>query len=383
MAYPGVAAFSTFGYQNVFIPGYIGDKESQKRLIVGFTLNEDEAALNNYVTVYGADEPKFYYTRYYSPDFARRPHSTGVDMRWADAAERPKAQEGPRFRNQLVEMVRYGTVDYIGDMVVDLSKVGPLIPIRQQTFAGEFMLNRAIQTITALTTSTNYPSGGTTHYYADYGDLANVAVTLGYSANYFGVAGTNTILDGTINDPLIGKVLKHGVLTILKRSNGRIKPQDLMLLMNPNTANRLANTQEIRAYMAQQVGSIDVIKGKEPSLWPTFGLPNPLYGLKVIVDPTVKVTTKQDHVNEDTQGFVVPDGLIAIVARPGGVSGMPGSEGFGSLALWQHKTWAMKPETFPDPQNHRVALTFMDMFAVDLVAPEVTFTIVDAFTATV
>ena len=379
-AYPGVAAFSTFGYQNVYIPGYMGDGELQKRLMVGFTLNEEEFPLNNYVTVFGADEPKFFYNRWYSADFARLPHATGLDMRWADGAERPRAGEGPRFDAVSVETLRYGDLDYIGDQVVDLSKIGPLIPIRQQAMAGKFMLLRAAMTQTELTTSTNYPSSGTKHYYATWTALAADAVAQGYPANYFGVSGVNFIGDGTLNDPLIGKAIKHGVLQILKRSNGRVKPQDLMLLMNPNTANRLANTQEVRVYIAQQINAIDTIKGQgDTAIWPTFGLPNPLYGLKVLVDPTVKVTTKQDHVNEDSQVFVVQDGLFSIIARPGAVSGMPGSEGFGSLALWQDKKFAMKPETFPDPQNRRIALGFADKFAVQLAAPEVTFTIADVF----
>lgn len=380
MAYPAVNVFSTFGYQNVYIPGYMGDGALQSRIMVGFTMNEDEFALNNYVTLFGADEPKFYYQRFYNADFVRVEHATALDARWADGAEIPRAHEGPRSTNQAVELLYYGERDYIGDRVVDLSKVGPLIPIRQNWYATRAMIRRAIQAHTALTTSGNYPSSGTKHYYATWNALATDAVTQGYPANYFGVAATDTIFTGTINDPLCGKALKHGVLQILKRSNGRVKPQDLVLLMNPNTANRLANSQEIRAYMAQQVGSIDVLKGQQPALWPTFGLPNPLYGLKVMVDATTKTTTKQDHVNEDTQAFVIQDGLVCILARPGAVTGMPGSEAFSSLALWQHKKWAMKPETFPDPQNHRVAIQFLDAYTVQLVSPEITWTIADATT---
>lgn len=378
-AYPAVQAFGPAGYQNIYIPGYMGDAESQRRLIVGFTLNEEDYALNNYVTVFGADKPKGFYLRYYSPDMVRVPFGDGKDLRWADGADRPRAGENPRFVNEQFELFRYGDMTFLGDQAEEFSDIGPLIPTIQTAFASQFMVRRTIAAHTALTDSTAYPPGGTVHYYSKYGVLANAAVTLGYNAGYFGVAGTNTVFDGTINDPLLGKMLKHGVVTILKRSNGRVKPQDLMLLMNPNTASRLANTQEIRAYLAQQSNSIDVLQGKGATpLWPTFGLPNPLYGLKVLVDPTTKVTTKQAHTAEDTQTFVIQDGLMSIVARPGGVSGMPGSTGFGSLALWQHKKQAMKPETFPDVENRRVKIAFSDMFVVKLVAPEITFTVADA-----
>jgi hypothetical protein len=381
--YPGIGNFHTFGYHNVYLPGYMGDAETQKRLIVGFTLNDEDFALNNYVTVLGADKPEAYYLRYYSPDFVRVPEAAGKDLRWADGADRPKAGENPRFINQRFELLRFGDQTYLGDMAEDFSDIGPLIPTVQQTFASQFMVRRSIATQTELTTSANYPSAGTTHYYAKYGVLANDSTIVGsgkqYPTGYFGTAGTNTIFDGTINDPLLGKTLKHAVLTILKRSNGRVKPQDLVVMMNPTTASRLANTQEVRAYLAQQANSVDVLKGKgDTPAWPTFGLPNPLYGLKVLVDATTKVAAKQDHVNEDTQSFVVADGLIAVMARPGGVAGMPGSSPLSSLVLWQHKKQAMKPETFPDPENRRLKIAFSDMYVVKLVAPEITFTIKDA-----
>jgi hypothetical protein len=380
MAYPGAGQFSTFGYQNIYIPGYMGDDASQKRLMVGFTLNEEDFALNNYITVLGADKPKFYYMRWASADFVRVPHENGIDLRWADGADRPRAQENPRFTNELVELFRYGDQTTIGELTQEFSEIGPQIPIIQDSFASQFMVRRSLATQTELTTSGNYPTG---HYYADWGDLANAAASLGYPVGYFGAAGTATGADGTINDPLFGKALAHGVKQILRRTNGRVKIQDLMMVMNPNTADRLKNTQEVRAYLAQQAGSLDVLKGKEPSMWPTFGLPNPFYGLKVLVDPTTVTLSKQDHTTVDNQTFLMDDGLVSIVARPGSVAGMPNSAPSGSLTLWQYKKYAMKPSTFPDPENRRLKVAFEDFFTVKLTCPEATFTIGDIFTATV
>lgn len=379
MAYPTIGGFSAPGYQGIYIPGYMGDGETQRRLMVGFTLNEEDFPLNNYISVFPTDVPKFFYNRWNSADAVRVPFGSGDDERWADGAERPRDGEEMRMIAEAVEVFRYGKTSYLGEMAQDLSRVGNLLKINQNVQAGKNMLRRSIQTQTALTDSTNYPTTGTKHYYATWTALAADAVTQGYPANYFGVSGTNFAADGTINDPLLGKALSHGVKQILKRSNGRVGMNDLCILMNPNTADRLKNAQEIRAYMAQQAGSIEVLKGQNPKMWPTFGIPDPLYGLKIIVDGTVKVTSKQDHVNNDTQDFVVGDGLLSIIARPGSVQGMPESEAFGSLALWQHKKYAMKAETFADTYNHRIAYGVSDMFAVKLVAPEITFTIANCF----
>lgn len=374
MAYPTLGQFSTFGYENVYIPGYQGDGESQKRFIVGFTLNEEGFALNNYVTVVGSDKPIAYYQKWKSEDFVRVAHADGVDERWADGSDRPTAPETARFTFIPYELRRYGTHTFLGDMAEQFSDIGSLIPPIQEQFASRFMVRRSIAVQTALTTSGNYPSA-TTHYYAKYGVLANAASSLGYPTGYFGTAGTQTIYDGTLDDPFIKKTINHAVTLILRRSNGTIKPSDLLLVVNPNTAARLSATREIRSYLAQQSGSLEVLKGQTPSMWPTFGLPNPLYGLKVMVDATTKVTAKVDHVNDDSQDWVVADDTIEIVARPGSVAAMSGSRPYSSVVLFQHKKWAMKPETFPDPENHRLKVAFSDMFTAELVAPEITFTI--------
>lgn len=381
MAFPGLGQFSAPGYPNNYIPGYAGDGENQKRFIIGYTLDEASWATGNYLTVLGADKPRAFYPRYLSEDFARVPHATGLDMVWANGAERPKAGEDPRFTNEEYKLERYGKTGFVGDQTEEYSEIGSQVTLLQETYAGQARIFRTIMTQTEMTTSANYASG---NYYADWGDLANDAVTQGYAAGYFGVAGTDTITSGTVNDPLIYKFFDHAVRKILLKSNGRIQSKDLIAVMNPTTAARLAKTQEIRVFNAQQSGSINYTQGKAPyEYWPTMGLPNPLYGLKILVDPTVKVAAKQDHVNAGTQAFAIPDGQITILARPGSITGVNGSVPFSSLVLWQHKKDAMKPMTEVDPFNKRIKVGFEDMFVVKLVGGDISFNITDVFTATV
>lgn len=377
MAFPGLGQYSTFGYPNVFIPGYMGDGEAQKRFIVGYTLDEDAFALNQYTTVVGADKPIFYYMKWNSQDFVRVPHATGLDLQWHDGTDRPSAQENPRFTNILVELQRYGDHTFIGEMTEEFSDIGSMIPIIQESFATQFMVRRAIAVQTALTTAANYPSDGTTHQYTKYGILATNASTLGYSASYFGTAGTDNIYNGTLDDPFIKKTIAHAVRLILLRSNGRVKASDLCIVISPWTAARLAATKEIRSYNAQSPVSIDYTKGTGDFPAASFGLPNPLYGLKVIIEGTTKNTAKQDHVNADVQSFVMANDQLTIMARPGSVSGMAGSSAYSSVVVFQHKKWAMKPETFVDPENHRTKVAFSDFFAVEMTAPELTFSIDD------
>lgn len=382
MAYPTLGQFSTPGYANTFIPGYAGDGESQKQFIVGWTLNEEAFAFNAYVTVVGADKPVFYYRKYKSEDFVRVSASDQAMRTWADGADMPKTPAGARFTNLLVELRRWGEHDFIGDMSEDYSDIGSQIPLLQKTLASRAMVQRAIDVQAALTTSGEYPSTGTTHYYAKWGVLANDSTIVGsgqtYPTGYFGTAGTNTAYDGTLDDPLFAKMLNHMMGIIQRRTNSQVQPKDLALVLNPNTAARLAKSREVRAYLAQNAGSLAVIQGKTPTYnGMMYGLPDPFHGLKVVVDGTTKTTARHDHVNDDAQVYVVADNQISIVARPGAVSGIPGSRSYGSLVVWQDKKRAMKPKTEPDAFNERVKVGLQDMYAVRLVAPEATATIAD------
>jgi hypothetical protein len=378
MAFPAVQAFAAPGYQNVYLPGYMGDGEARNMLLVGFPFNEESWALPNYVTVIGQDKPKFFYARWYGADFLRRPHAGSLDRAWADGAERPRAQVGPRHIFQAVEMHRFSESDVVGDMAEEFSDIGSLIKIKQETLAGECMIDRTIQTQAKILTSGNWQSSPA-HYYAKYGVLANAAVTLGYSTGYFGVAGVDNVSGGTINDPFISNLFSHAINTISLESNARVKPQDLVAVMNPITASRLAKTQEIRAYMAQQSGSLDVLQGKNPAFWPAFGLPNPLYGVKILVDYTPKVTTKVDNINEDTKVYAVQNGAIEFLARPGGVVGMASSRSFSTVCIFQHEKDAMKPETIPDVRSRRTEVMLTDFYVPEIAAPETGFVVADVF----
>lgn len=380
MAYPAVQAFATPGYANVFLPGYMGDGEARNRLMVGFPFNEEAWGLPNYVTVIDTDTPKAYYSRWYNPDFVRRPHAASGDRRWADGAERPLAQQGARHIFQEVELKRFGESRTIGDLAQQFSQIGNLIKGAQDELAGLAMVDRTIQTQTEVLTEANWQSSPD-HYFAKYGVLAAAAASVGYAAGYFGTAGTQTIADGTVNDPFIGKVISHAVNIIAMETNGRVQPKDLVLVVNPTTAARLAKTQEIRAYLAQQVGSLDVLKGKDPAFWPAHGLPNPLYGIRVYVDYTTKVTSKADNANADTKTWAVADGAFEILSRPGGVSGMAGGRSFSTICLFQHAKDAMKPATFPDPRSERVEVAIKDFYVPVPVAPETGFIIENVFDA--
>ncbi len=374
------------GYQNAYIPGYMGDGEAQSRLLIGYALNEDTIALNKWVTVFGEDKPRCYYPVFNSSDFVRLKNTTGNDRRWADAAERPTAMGGVRYTNREFLMQRYGESAFVGDMAEDVSQIGSLIVLNQEQLASRALVWRSIVAAAVVTDSTKYITTATPavtdNYFADWTTM--IATLCGaspkpYPTGWFGAS----LYAGTLTAPVVKRFLMHCAKEINRRTNGKVKMNDLVFLVNPNTAIKLAATEEFHTYQAQQAGSLAYIKGETPKVtdW-EYGLPDLYYQIRPVSDgtaytlgPPIQSTTVADY---GLQTYVIPNDFIAVLARPGSVAGMKGSKPFSAMALFQNTKRALKPTTFPDIRSQRVEVALEDMFTTDMVAPDCAFAVGDA-----
>jgi hypothetical protein len=140
---------------------------------------------------------------------------------------------------------------------------------------------------------------------------------------------------------------------------------------------RLAGTEEMHAYLAQQANSQAVLKGESPDSDEAEGLPSLVYKIRPCEEATtftlgapVDSATDADY---GQQQYVIPDDFFAFLARPGSVTGMEGSRGFSSVVVFQNANRALKPTTFQDIRSERVEVAIEDMFTTDLVAPDCSF----------
>lgn len=370
------------GYPNVFIPGYMGDREAHARMLVGWALNEDTIAMNKYITVVGTDVARAYYPVFNSSDFVRLKNRTGEERKWADSAERPTAMQGVRFVNREFNLERYGESAFVGELAEEYSQIGSLVTLNQETLASRALAWRSTIVAAVLTDPTRYftttvPAANDT-YFTTWTTMKAALEGVGkpYPAGYFGA----NIYAGTMTSPVFKKFVGQAVRMILRRTNGRVRLKDLAIVANPNSWAKLAATEEIHTYLAQQSGSLDVLKGESPEFDDTaFGIPNPLYGMKVISEGTAVVIgapvdspTDADYGN---QAYTLADDFFAIVSRPGSVTGMKGSTGFSSIVLFQNKSRALKPTTFLDQRSERIEVAMEDMFTLELVAPDATMAV--------
>lgn len=371
-----------FGYPNVYLPGYMGDRDAQAKLIIGYALNEDKIAMNKYITVVGADTPRAYYPVFNSSDFVRLKNTIGNERKWADGADRPLAMQGVRFSLREFQLERYGESTFLGNLAEEYSQIGPLLTINQETLASRALTWRAVVTAAVLTDSARYfttttPAASDT-YFSTWTALKSATEGTGkpYPTGWFG----SNLYAGTMTNPIFKKFIGHIVRNIQRRTNGQVKLKDLAIVTNPNSWAKLAATEEMHTYLAQQSGSLNVLTGKDPEFEESaFGIPNPLYQVQIISESTTVVlgapvdsTTDADYGN---QAYTLPDDWWGVVSRPGSIAGMRGTMGYSSIVLFQNKSRALKPTTFPDPRSERVECAMEDMFTLELVAPDATMAV--------
>lgn len=367
------------GYSTVYIPGYYGDKEAHARLMIGYALNEDMLALNQWATVVGTDQARAYYPVFNSSDFVRLKNLTGNDRRWAAAGERPVAAQGVRFSNREFQLERYGESTFVDGLTEEYSQIGSSIVLSQETLASRALTWRSVIGASVVTDPDNYFTSATPavtdNYFTDWAEFTT-AMSAAYPANWFG----DGLYSGTIASPVFKRFLGHVQREIMRRTNNKVKLKDLLFLANPNTFGKLAATEEMHAYVAQQSGSGAVLRGTDPDFAdPAYGLPQPTYQFKMVSDAsTVTVGAPSgaaDDVDYGRQSYLIPDDFISVLTRPGSVVGLRGSQGYSSVVLFQNKERALKPTTFPDMRNDRTEVAVEDMFTMEMVAPDCSFAI--------
>lgn len=354
MAIPAVTAFSTGNARNVFIPGY--DPSSQARIIIDYVLNPKKFSLNNWVHVHPVTKIVGVYPKILAQDAIRVPFDDGSDAIWTDGTPSSagvRHDGGVRRTNITYELERFRREGNVGHIQRDQSDFDE-IKLEQNQLTSIQMTFRTIAAIKEALTTGNYPTNHTA-----------TATAL----------GGNTLDQGTINNPIIKKCLDAIRDRIFLDTNGMVELDDLNLILSPTLASTLSRSQEIRAYLAQQGRSYEVIKGETPDAKNSWSLPNPLYGFRPVIEKTPKVTTKRNQLAsgsmDGTPEYCMPGDQILIAARPGSLVSEDGAANFSTVHILELKGQAFK--VFMKDYGDEHKLTYIrveDFFKVIIPAPE-------------
>jgi hypothetical protein len=147
--------------------------------------------------------------------------------------------------------------------------------------------------------------------------VAELTATANYSGNTNDAA---TILGGAYHwgnsdsaKLYIKKTINYAIKKIMLKTRSAVSVEDLKLVINPTTAETLSNSAEIAEFVKYMAG-VGYVKG-EMGPNERFGLPKMLYGVELVIEDTVKVTTKKGE--STAESFVMGDGYAAIVTRKG------------------------------------------------------------------
>ena len=334
-------AYALPGSNNTYVPSF----DTTGNLIVGFSRNPKDFKVNQYMTLTPVKQSIGYYARINPITNTRVQTVDGSATSWADGADAP---EGP-VANQEHDFFQYSTSRYI-----DEARLGYLA-VEQAAFdikkfhtdglGVRCMTRRTQMALTALLDTTQYP---TSH--------VSTATTL--AGGFWST--------GTVINPVIQKALAAVGRQVSLDTASTVKYSHLTLLINPLIADAMARSAEMRDFIAKSPFVMDQITGNKKGQNAEYGLPDQIYGMKLIVEDAVVTTTNRANGAPDT-GYVLGSNQALVINRPGDLVKDFSGRSFSTLHCFVKEE--MNSEYFDDVPNRVHKMRVVDNYAMQVVSP--------------
>lgn len=323
---------------NTFVPVAL----ATDKLLVDFARDPKKFKLPQYTQVIPVEKEAGYYL-YIDPDEAGRILNTDArDFVWYDGADAPRRHAG----TQEFEFRPYHTQRYAFDFQIGLKAA------RQASWEilARHAAAKAQQAMTLRTQLAANVLLDSTQYAADH----VINATSGFGAWSSSTQANMYIL----------KTLTAAAEKILDDTLGMVTKDDLVLVMGSGLAKKIAAAPELTEMIKYQAG-FDFLRGAGERTNVSYGVPESLYGFKVVVDETRKVTSKKGGTR--AVASVWPDNQAVLLARPGGMEGSANVINFAACCLFMLEE--MTVEQRDDPDNRRTEGRVVEDYDVKLVAP--------------
>jgi hypothetical protein len=294
-----------------------------------------------------------------------------AEFAWADGAPRPKG-----YQNQMPGELKQFTTDRrdypwtLGDMAVENIEDFSGHDLREwyaAMVASQAMTNRTNRTTSTLTNSANWG--------------ANTA-----SAATLNGAGNWTLASSDPTSPYylaIKKSLMAAYNIITLSTNSVVKLDDLRLIISPTLATTMGNTSEIYDYVKYGPFSEGAQRGEDRDVGGLRGVPDELYGIKVIVEDTPLVNIRPNwatatggtapaynaaSISAGQRAFCWPQATAVLMSRIGGVEGPYGAPSFSTYQIYFYGA-PMQVEQFKEPKDRLTEGHVSENFVEVLAAP--------------
>jgi len=335
---------------NVFVPGY--GAELGLRLAVEYTRNWKDWPFLMCSTKHSIPTQTHIFKRI-DPTGQGRVIDNPQAYIFNDGDPRPMTGLGNQQPHEYVQVTakRRSFSYYLGDLIEEFS------PDEEQArvvnaLGNAAMTEMALDFYSVLNTAGNYLTGHT-----------DTATNL----------GGGTWDAGTATNPIIKKTLAAVRQRIDRSSYGTIDPTDLILLVGPELADKMGRSAEIQDGFYRQEGFAEYLQYKTfAKQFHMYGLPPVLYGFTVLVDNTVRTSTKVLG-STTTTSFLPTTTNAYILTRPGALKGDNGNTAFSSIGLFEVKGHELKVEVFPEPHNRRALIAAETYYTHEFTGKEGSF----------
>lgn len=312
--------------------------EGSDKLVVGFSRNPKDFALNRYVQIRDVTLKSGFYLRINTEEAGRIINSDLADFVWPDGADRPQGNDGTeQFAFHDYRTQRYNYAWKIGQEAIEQAAWG-VVESHEAIKAQQAMTARTVRTHGVLANDANWESD----------HVIDVTTIVGNTGPWDASTVARADIQRSIN---------YALDIILKSTLSVVRRKDLKLVMNPNTAREIAQCQELKDYLKGSRYSLPNFRSDDAQ-FDEYGLPPRLYGVETVVEDATKVTSRRGAAARAAD-YCMADGVVYLLARPGGLVAPPGGgPSFSTVSLFMYED--MSTESFNSEEHRRTSGNVVD-----------------------
>lgn len=328
---------------------YIPDHAASGKLVVDFSRNPKDFKLAEYCQYIPTKKTEGRYVKMTVEQAGRIRNTNLADFLWPDSADAPKGFGNlETFSWESYVAKRYAFPFTVGELGVEQASWDVLAK-HARDMAQLAITARTQAVITLATTSGNY-------------DAAHTSAVSSIS----GVTGKWDVSTTARMD--IKRSFDYAAETILKATLGKVRADQLMVVMSPGCAKKIATSQEMIDYIKQSPAAKELLTNTLSSA-NRFGMPEMFHGYKIVIEDAVKVTTKKGATT--TKSYVLGDATPFMCSRVGELEGVENSPSFSSFSVFLKEE--MTVESKHDRDNRRHEGRVVDHYAETFTAPSSAF----------
>ncbi len=333
--------FAPPGGSNVVVPTL----DLTGNLQVGFSRNAKRFAVNQIAKITPLQKMRGLYLYFNPLSLVRFPGGNTNQNYWAPGTMAPTGfNDLLEFEMREVVANRYCFPATIDQLAVEQATWN-ITKAHSEALAQKAMTNRAMLVANLITDSTQY-------------DASHVATAATWGGGAWDA--------GTVTTPYILKGINAAAQVIQKDTQGLLNYKNLTLVMNPNTARKMAQSAEVHDYLARSQWALPQLRGDEKNQNSFYGLPPELYGVKLVIEDATYTGDNKLH-TAASPSFAFPDGKAVLLLREEDLVGTESAFSYSAVHIFPYQD--MVVESFDDTRNKLMELRVIDNIAVKFVAP--------------